>query len=288
MISGKQGDSHLAQRMTVTRLTKTLPAGMLAQYGGFMTTKLSHYFWIVFLFLLTACGNSSQAAGITKVQSTAIAMARTGIALTQTALPTATLPPPTFTPTAPLTSTPAATPTPTQPIVPVITLDAIQVERWKEYQAELAKVVLSSNPELGHDPAIYKDALCEWDILGQSGQEVYVYVICALANGNGDARKPAIIYLEPDGSIRKVKLPEPKGANSEMFDYDPFPIDVQEKFCYYFDPFPSDLPLCPYSSTYSRPRLDVLHAHIEYRKTHAEEPPLIVLSATPPTVTPIP
>jgi hypothetical protein len=170
---------------------------------------------------------------------------------------------------------------PTQPPPPIFTPNAIQVERWQEYQTELAKVVLSSNPELGNDPAIYKDALCEWDILGQSGKEVYVYAVCIIAKGNGDMRRPAIIYLEPDGSIRQVKLPEPKGANSEMFDYDPFPITVQEKFCYYFDPFPSDLPRCPNGSMYSSQRPDLLYTHLKYRQTHPEEPPLIVISATP-------
>ena len=200
---------------------------------------------------------------------------------TETPIPTFTFTPvpPTTTPTLEITQIPV-TVMPTQPPPPILTPDATQVERWKEYQMELAKVVLSSNPELGNDPAIYKDALCEWDILGQSGQDVYVYVACVIAKGNGGMRKPAIIYLESDGSIRIVKLPEPKGKNSEMFDYDPFPINVQEKFCYYFDPFPSDLPRCPNSSMYSSPRLDVLYTHLKYRQTHLEEPPLVVLSAT--------
>lgn len=175
---------------------------------------------------------------------------------------------------------------PTQPPVSVLTPDAIQVQRWREYQTELANVVLSSDPELGYDPTIYQDALCEWDILGQAKYEVYVYVVCVIANSNRGARKPAIIYLESDGSIQKVKLTAPK-PNSDMFDYDPFPKYVQEKFCYYFDPFPSDLPPCPYPPTDPRPRLNVLYMHIEYRKTHPEVPPLVVLSATQ-TMTPSP
>ncbi len=234
--------------------------------------------FVVSLFvMLIAC---APAQPTTDIQNTAIAIVQTGVALTQTTLPTATPLPSTFTPTATIVY-PTPSLIPTMPPPPILTPDAIQVERWQEYQAELAKVVLSSNPELGDDPAIYKDALCEWDILGQSGQEVYVYVACVIAKGNGGMRKPAIIYLEPDGSIRIVKLPGPKAANSEMFDYDPFPTNVQEKFCYYFDPFPSDLPRCPNSSMYSSPRLDVLYTHLKYRQTHLEEPPLIVLSATP-------
>jgi hypothetical protein len=65
--------------------------------------------------------------------------------------PTATLTPilPTFTQTA-LTPTSTAipftvipSPLPTKPIIPVITPDASQVERWQEYQNALAKSVLS-------------------------------------------------------------------------------------------------------------------------------------------------
>lgn len=193
------------------------------------------------------------------------------------------------------TETPVLTPTlipaadistsfPTQSKMPIITPDAVQVKRWKEYQTELARVVLAANPEIGSDPEIYKTALCEWDILGRSSREIYVYSVCigATTKGNRDMRKPAIIYLELDGSIQRVKIPDPKGPNSEIFDYDPFPKDVQEKFCYYFDPFPSDLPQCPYPylSGSPRPRLDEMYTHIKYRMEHPEEPPLVVLSAT--------
>lgn len=216
--------------------------------------------FFLFVFGLTACTPTQSV----DIQGMAVALAVTEISITQ-ATPLMTTPlPPTSGPTATIEYI-LPTPYPTQPPIHILTPDAIQTERWQEYQTELAKVVLSSNQELGSGPAIYKDALCEWDILGQSEQEVYVYAVCVIAKDNGDMRTPAIIYLESDGSIQKVKLPEPKEANSEMFDYDPFPIYVQEKFCYYFDPFPSDLPPCPYD-TYPRPRLEILYTHIEYRK----------------------
>lgn len=236
--------------------------------------------------LLAACAPAQHSAA--DIQNTAAVIAQTNVALTQTTLPsvstsstTVVTPPP-----ATLTLTPEVTPlaptlTPPPPTLPpMITPDAYQVKHWQEYQTELAKVVLSIRPELESDPGIYKAAFCEWDILGESGQEVYVYVVCVVATGITDARSPAIIYLEPNGAIQKVKLPEPK-ANSSMFDYSPFPTDVQEKFCYYFDPFPSDLPPCPFGAMYPRPRLNALYAHIEYRKTHLDEPPLAVLLATP-------
>jgi len=136
---------------------------------------------------------------------------------------------------------------------------------------ELAKAAFSSNPELGYDPVIYKNILCEWDILGQSGMETYSYVACIGSKGGVTA--PAIIYLDPYGSVREVKIPGYKGLD---YDLDSFPMEVQINFCFYY----FDNPSCDYGMR-SRLRRDVLLAHIEYRKTHPDEPPLVVLSATP-------
>jgi hypothetical protein len=225
-----------------------------------MTTKPAHYFWIILLALLTACGNSSQATEMTKIQNTALAMARTGIALTQTAMPTAT---PTNTPTALPTATTTPTLEPTFPSPPILTPDAIQVERWREYQAELAKLVLSDS---GVANPIYADALCEWDILGRSKQEVYVWAICG--NFNSGGKRPAVIYLQTDGSIQKVIAAGFKGL---FYNLDLFPADVQTK-------------INLYSS--GGGRADEMGAHLGYRLTHPEEPPLVVLSViqtlTPP------
>jgi len=285
---------------------------MLAQNGGLMTAKPTRYFWIVLFALLTACGNTSQAAETTKVQNTAVAIAQTGVALTQTAMPTATLPPPTFTPTASSTSTPEATATQTQSIAPtpIITPDAIQVERWKEYQAKLAKVVLSFDPDHpeGYDPEAYKDALCEWDILGQSGLEMYVWATCASTDGLRHPMNPAVIYLEPDESIREVdnvRAGIDRRNQLAVYDLHLFPINVQEKLCLYY--FQGIVPQCgsiipdyvplDYGQTresvlrlhlyYRIDHLEYGKGHLEYKEGHPEEPPLIILSAMP-TATPIP
>ncbi len=53
----------------------------------------------------------------------------------------------------------------------MITPNAIQVERWKEYELALAKKMFPSN-------FIPGKFLCEWEILGQAGQEEYVWVEC--------------------------------------------------------------------------------------------------------------
>jgi len=157
---------------------------------------------------------------------------------------------------------------PIQPTFAVITPDAIQVEKWKEYQAELAKAVICDS---GHDCPNYEYALCEWDILGQSGQEVYVWAICYAPHAGN--RKPAVIHLEADGSIRNVEVAGYKGL---FYDLELFPLDVQEKITLYYSS----------SCTYCG-RPEVLRIHLQYRQTHPGEPPLIILSATP-TATPTP
>jgi len=200
---------------------------------------------------------------------------------TSDATPTATLIPilptssqPTFTPTPtfiPVIITPS--PLPTQPIIPVITPDAIQVERWKEYQTELAKLVLS---QAGYIFPDYESALCEWDILGRSGREVYVWAMCGTPHA-GDT-KPTVIHLETDGAIQKVEVPF-HGSAWESTIQKLFPENVQEKINAYF-----------YSYSINSGRAEELRIHLIYRKTHPEEPPLIILSETislSPTIEPI-
>jgi hypothetical protein len=209
---------------------------------------------------------------------------------------------PTFTPTVeviPVTVTPS--PLPTQPTIPILTPDATQVQHWKEYQAELAKVYLSFDPDHpeGFDPEAYETAICEWDILGQSGQEMYIWADCISADGLDLRTNPAVIYLELDGTIRKVNIQRFKYNLDRTLTYDLhlFPIDVQEKLCLYY--FFGIVPQCndivsnytPHMGPFEYPpsRESVLILHLEYRrKSHADGPPLVVLSATPiPEFTPV-
>ena len=205
-----------------------------------MTIK-SRFILIIFVAFLTACGTTPQSDEMKNAQNTALAMARTGIALTQTALPTATLPPSTFTPTATIVY-PTPSPIPTQPPPPIFTPDAIQVERWQEYQLELAKVVIYG---YRYGPDIYKNALCEWDILGRSGQEVYVWAYCA-SREEVWRESPAVIHLDADGSIQKVS------TNNNLIRK--FPTDVLEKIHSYY------MPLYPYEG-----RPYVLEIHLNFR-----------------------
>jgi len=143
------------------------------------------------------------------------------------------------------------------------------VEKWKEYQTELAKVVLSETGSVEYP--FYEIALCEWDILGRSGQEVYVWAVCSAPSSGGET--PAVIHLKADGSIEYVEVPG-HGSTMETNIQKMFPADVRAKFDLYYS-----------SSFYGRTR-DLMD-HLQYRQTHPEEPPLIVLSATP-AATPTP
>ena len=158
---------------------------------------------------------------------------------------------------------------PMEPTIPINTPDVIQVERWKEYQTELAKLVLAqhSSQELSLD----ETALCEWDILGCSDREVYVWAICSTP-GSGST-KPAVIHLELDGSIQKVEVPF-HGSGWESTIQKLFPADVQEKIDEYF-----------YSRSSNSGRAEELRIHLLYRSTHPEVPPLTILSAMSPQTT---
>ncbi len=198
------------------------------------------------------------------------------LAISLAACAPATTPAPTETPTLTATSTaipPTSTPTPfvipptplpTQPPIPFLTPDAIQVERWREYQTALAKGILPTYS--------FENILCEWDILARSGQEVYVWAVCA--SPNVDDTRPAVIHLGADGSVQSVEIPK-RGSLSDFNRL--FPEVARAKMNWYVDDMDDS----------GKEMIRELYNHIEYRRTHPEEPPLIVLSATP-TATPTP
>ena len=188
------------------------------------------YLWMVLVAFLAACGKQAVVLPTGTSLPTAVS---------PTSVPTSTLIPITFTPS----------PLPTEPII-ALTPNPTQLERWREYEAALGK-------------AIFKEAtlvLCEWEIVGQSDQEVYVWAVCTNMDGTGSV--PAVIYLNPDGTVQSAaytgNIP---GITFTDALRKLFPADVREKFRY----------------------IDVgdMSVHLERRRTHPEEPPLIVLSVTP-------
>jgi len=169
------------------------------------------------------------------------------------------------TPTLELTL-PPATPLPTSPTIPIFTPDATQVARWKEYQTALGNCVFHEFGDEGGECSSFSSSniLCEWDILGQSGREVYVWAECRFFNGAG--RKPLVIYLETNGSIREVRF---GGYKEQDYNLELFPADVQEKINLYI------------GNGINPGRAEELRTHLAWREKHPGEPPLIVLSATP-------
>lgn len=154
----------------------------------------------------------------------------------------------------------APTPMPTQLTTSVFTPDLDQVEHWKEYQTALAESLFF----------LPEETLCEWDILGTSEQALYVWVVCesilpfgATSAGRqmySSSSTPAVVHLAEDGTIQSVEIPAPGISDYARL----FPVQIQNRFEFY-----------------RLGRAKELSDHIQWRREHTEEPPMIVLSATP-------
>ncbi len=130
-----------------------------------------------------------------------------------------------------------------------ITTTTTKVERWMEYENALALEILQTS-----------DAICEWNILGQEKQEVYVWAMCQITNleiGSA-ASVPAVIHLGNNGSIEKVQIP---GDGTQ------YGIDIRKMF-------PPELHDKIFEQSVG---IDELWSHLELRQKNPE-PPLIVLS----------
>jgi hypothetical protein len=197
---------------------------------------------VILLVILSACGQ------------------QTVVLPTETPIPTVVSPTPvpTFT-LIPVTVTPS--PLPTQPIIPMLTPDTIQLERWKEYEDALAIAIFPSS-------FIPGEFLCDWEILGRSDQEVYVWAVCTSIfsiEGVGvpyGGSIPAVIHIGADGAVQSVEIPG--GGTDYASDIRKmFPHDAQERIFGHLINFQG------------------LTDHLNWRREHPEEPPLIVLIATP-------
>jgi hypothetical protein len=126
------------------------------------------------------------------------------------------VPIPTFTPVSTLTLTLF----PLMPTITPTTIPTTKVERWMEYENALALAFL---PWSGN-------GLCEWELLGQSEHEVYVWAICQIADSPEGAAMsaPAVIYLKENNSIEKVEIPR-DGAQYSVDIRQMFPQNLQEK-----------------------------------------------------------
>jgi hypothetical protein len=126
-----------------------------------------------------------------------------------------------------------------------------------DYQTALAKTILSYLPP--------EEVLCEWEILGRSGNDVYAWAVCSGKDGGGSM--PTVIHLESDGSVLNVETATSATSNNSTWSENIvklFPPDVREKFAHY-----------------QSGRAREMQEHIEWRRTHPEEPPLIILAGMP-------
>lgn len=141
-----------------------------------------------------------------------------------------------------------------------ITANPDQLVRWREYELALAVKILYTHPP--------EEVLCEWEILGQSDLDVYVWAFCIGLPPAGKNEEyapradiPAVIHLGSDGSIQSVEIPGYSSSYAEGVRR-LFPKDVQERI-------------------FGR-----LFHYVEltnHAKTRRENPgpPLIVLASTP-------
>ncbi len=160
------------------------------------------------------------------------------------------------TPAQSLTPLPATNPSPTHPTSRPTATTTTGDERWEMVQDALASAFLTPD----HTPA---QGLCEWEILGQSNREVYVWAMCQTADDpEGMAMSAtAVITLDENGKISNIEVPRDGSY------YGPdirklFPKRVQKViFAHEID-------------------TEAMWDHIQKRH-HTPEPPLIVQSGTP-------
>jgi len=137
---------------------------------------------------------------------------------------------------------------------------ATPTPRWVNYETALSSAILGTDV---YPPGSDK-GLCEWEIWGQAGREVYVWAECQVtSNDQGTAGSvPAVIYLSSDGNIQQVVIP------GDGFDYG---LDIQQLF-------PPHVQNRIFNNEF-----DAKEAmqHIAYRRSHPGIPPAIVESGIP-------
>ena len=97
---------------------------------------------------------------------------------------------------------------PRQSAIDLSTPEPAQLERWAEYENTLARILMPMSSA--------EKVLCEWELLGQSSQEVYVWAFCMETTHVAEispfffrtANAPAVIHIGSDGAVQNVEIPE--------------------------------------------------------------------------------
>ncbi len=93
---------------------------------------------------------------------------------------------------------------------------------WRDYETALVRAIL---------PATLANGVCDWQVLGHTGQEVYVWAFCAANQAGADitaASLPAVLTLADDGHTVTARIPRdgtyyPEDVRAL------FPADVQQQ-----------------------------------------------------------
>ena len=125
---------------------------------------------------------------------------------------------------------------------------------WVEVESALAHQFLPEGIQ----------GLCEWEILGQTTQDVFVWALCegnSFSSGPVGMSAPAVIRLATDGHIQTVTVPR-DGALYSQDVKALFPLELHERiFAYTLTP--------------------QIERHLQTRLAHPGMPPLIALTGTP-------
>ncbi len=122
---------------------------------------------------------------------------------------------------------------------------------WRDYEIALVRAIL---------PATLANGVCDWEVLGHSGQEVYVWAFCAAQQPGADiaaASVPAVLSLADDGHTVTARIPR---------DGSYYPGDVQALF-----------PVAVQQMVFDRPSSETparLAQHARRRLTLSTLPPL--------------
>jgi hypothetical protein len=129
-------------------------------------------------------------------------------------------------------------------------------DRWMIYEDALASHLLSL-------PNVRGAGYCEWEILGQEGQEIYLWAICQVAGDpEGSATSaPVVVTLANYGGIERVDMPRDGTLYGE---------DIRSMF-------PKELQNIIFDQNVD---VEGMWAHIQSRHTDPE-PPLIALANMP-------
>ncbi len=125
---------------------------------------------------------------------------------------------------------------------------------WTEYESALAKKFLPEGIK----------GVCEWEILGQAAQDVFVWALC---QGNSPSSEPmgvsapAVIHLSTDGQIQTVAVPR-DGAFYSQDVKALFPLELHERI-------------------FAHTLTPEIEKHLQMRIVRPDTPPLIVLTGTP-------